>query len=85
MENICGTKEGLHRVYTAPQPLKSVYTGRDKATVENHLKFVSMRHKYNTAAVYCRDLSCRATSSLDSISDDEYFVAPLIVLREGKK
>ncbi len=29
----------------ALQQLKSVYTGRDKATVENHLKFVSIRHK----------------------------------------
>ncbi len=48
------TKEGLHSVYTwtrqlsfraAPQQLKSVYTGCDKATIENHLKFVSMHHK----------------------------------------
>ncbi len=34
---------------------KSVYTGRDKATVANHLNFVSVRHKLNEAAsVYCR-------------------------------
>ncbi len=31
-ETVCGKKEGLHHVYT----------GLDKATVENHLKFVSM-------------------------------------------
>ncbi len=29
----------------AEKQLKSVYTGRDKATVENHFKFVSIRHK----------------------------------------
>ncbi len=49
VENVFGTKEGLLRVYirrrTAPQQLKSVYTGHDKATIENHLKFVSICHK----------------------------------------
>ncbi len=29
----------------AEKQLKSVYTGRDKAAVENHFKFVSIRHK----------------------------------------
>ncbi len=44
-----------------PQQLKSVYTGRDKATIENHLKFVPMCHKLNVAAVYCWGFveSCR--------------------------
>ncbi len=42
-ENVCGTKEGLHRVYTGLS--RSVYTGHGKETVENHLKFVSICHK----------------------------------------
>ncbi len=29
----------------APQQLKSVYTGCDKATIENHSKFLSIRYK----------------------------------------
>uniref|UniRef100_A0A672Q028 Myoferlin-like n=1 Tax=Sinocyclocheilus grahami TaxID=75366 RepID=A0A672Q028_SINGR len=41
------------------------YTGRDKTTVENHLKFVSIRHEWNAAVVFCRGfvVSCRAASS----------------------
>ncbi len=39
---------GVTRVYTrraVQQHLKSAYTGRVKAAIENHLKFVSARHK----------------------------------------
>ncbi len=36
-----------------PLQIKSAYIGRDKATVENNLKFVSACHKYSAAAVYC--------------------------------
>ncbi len=47
-------------VYTAPQQLKSVYTGRDKATIENHLKFVSIRHKIERSSSFLSGI-CRAT------------------------
>ncbi len=57
--------------------LKSVYTGRDKATVENHLKFVSIPHKKNAAAVYCQGLSCHASSSVHSITDYNEFYSIL--------
>ncbi len=49
----------------------SIYTGRDKATVENHLNFVSVRHKQNEASVYCQGfvMLCRIASSVDSVTD----------------
>ncbi len=61
-----------------PQQLKSAYTGRDKATVEKHLKFVSVCHK-NAAAVLCRGfvVSNRAASSVDSITDYNDFYSIL--------
>ncbi len=51
--------------------LMSIYTGHDKATVENHLNFVSVRHKQNEASVYCQGfvMLCRIASSVDSITD----------------
>ncbi len=81
--NVCGTKEGLHRVYTGhrttPQQLKSVYTGRDKATIENYLKFVSivinrMRQQFTVGDLSC----CGATSSVDSITDYNEFYSILL-------
>ncbi len=38
---------------------KPVYTGRDKATIKNHLNFVSARHKTRHQFTV-GDLSCRA-------------------------
>ncbi len=64
-ENVCVTKVGLSIQDAVPQKLKSVNTGRDKATIENPLKFVSMCHISNAAAVYClgfvesRRIQCR--------------------------
>ncbi len=47
-----------------PQQLKSVYTGRDKATVENHLKFVSIvinrtRQQFTVGDLARRGIQCR--------------------------
>ncbi len=45
----------LHRTWQLSSHGLSTLTGRDKATIENHLKFVSLCHnKYNAAAVYFR-------------------------------
>ncbi len=60
------------KAYTAAaQQLNSVYTGHDKATIENHFKFVLICHKYNAAAVYCLGfvIPCHAAYSVDSITD----------------
>ncbi len=64
----------------APQQLKSAYTGLDKATIENHLKFVSARHKQNGQQFSVGDLSRRTASSVDSINEynDVYSIAPLM-------
>ncbi len=49
---------------------ESVYTGRDKATFENHLKFVSVCHKQNAAAVYCWGfVVSRLASGVDTVSE----------------
>ncbi len=45
----------------------TVYTGH--GPVVNHFDFVSVRQRQNKASVYCRDLSCRATSSVNSVPD----------------
>ncbi len=47
----------------------TVYTGHDKATIVNHFSLVSVRQRQNKASVYCRDLSCRAASSVNSVPD----------------
>ncbi len=54
-----------------PQQVQSVYTGRNKATVENNLKFVLIVIYRKRQQFTDGDLSCCAvyTSSVDSISD----------------
>ncbi len=62
---------------SAPQQLKSVYTGRDKATVVNLLKVVSIRHKWNAAAVCRGFVVSRRIQCRDSITDYNEFYSIL--------
>ncbi len=57
--------------------LRSVYIGRDKATVENHLTFVSICHKQKAAAVYCLGFCRGPASSVDRITDYNEFYSIL--------
>ncbi len=50
------------------QQLTSAYTESNKRTVENHLKFVSARHRMRQQ-VSVGDVSSRTASSVDSITD----------------
>ncbi len=49
----------------APQQLKSVYTGRDKATVENHLKHQTALVIIMSSIVFCR--TAPLASSVDTV------------------